>query len=82
MFALLLIVAAAVSIGQAIRANREAAVSEAVNGFFLQNDLLAQASAAMQSGTSAKSDPDLKVRTAAPPENLEVTESRWLILPS
>jgi len=31
---------------------------------FLQNDLLAQASAATQSGPSAKPDPDLKVRTA------------------
>ena len=36
---------------------------EAVSDF-LQNDLLAQASAATQSGPSAKPDPDLKVRTA------------------
>jgi eukaryotic-like serine/threonine-protein kinase len=68
--ALVLIVAAAVSIRQsiranreAIRANREAAVAEAVNDF-LQNDLLAQASAATQSGPSAKPDPHLEVRTA------------------
>jgi eukaryotic-like serine/threonine-protein kinase len=69
-FALVLIVAAAVSIRQSIRANREAvranretAVAEAVNDF-LQNDLLAQASANNQSGPTAKPDPDLKVRTA------------------
>jgi eukaryotic-like serine/threonine-protein kinase len=62
-FALVLIAAAAVSIRQNIRANREAAVAEAVNEF-LQNDLLAQASASNQSGPTAKPDPDLKVRTA------------------
>jgi eukaryotic-like serine/threonine-protein kinase len=71
-FALVLIVAAAVSIRQGVRANREAAVAQAVNDF-LQNDLLAQASAANQSGPSvqrrsgsdfpANPDPDLKVRT-------------------
>ena len=58
-FALVLILAAAVSIRQSVRANREAAVAQAVNDF-LQNDLLAQASAANQSGPSAKPDPDLK----------------------
>jgi eukaryotic-like serine/threonine-protein kinase len=62
-FALVLIAAAVVSIRQSLRANREAAVAEAVNDF-LRNDLLAQASAATQSGPSAKPDPDLKVRTA------------------
>jgi tetratricopeptide (TPR) repeat protein len=62
-FALVLITAAVVSIGQSIRANRQAAVAQAVNDF-LQNDLLAQASAATQSGSSAKPDRDLKVRTA------------------
>jgi len=62
-FALVLIVAAIVSIRQSIRANREAAVAQAVNDF-LQNDLLAQASAANQSGSSAKPDPHLEVRTA------------------
>jgi tetratricopeptide (TPR) repeat protein len=62
-FALVLVGAAVVSIRQSIRANREAAVAQAVNDF-LQNDLLAQASAATQSGPSAKPDPDLKVRTA------------------
>jgi tetratricopeptide (TPR) repeat protein len=41
----------------------EAAAARAINDF-LQNDVLAQASAATQSGTSAKPDPDLKVRTA------------------
>ncbi|MGO9271051.1 MAG: tetratricopeptide repeat protein [Terriglobia bacterium] len=62
-FALVLIVAAAVSIRQSIRANREAAVAQAVNDF-LQNDLLAQASPNTQSGPTTKPDPDLKVRTA------------------
>ena len=45
------------------RADAEAATAQAVNDF-LQHDLLAQASAANQSGRSAKPDPDLKVRTA------------------
>ena len=58
-FVLVLIVAAAVSIRQGIRANRQAAIAQAVNDF-LQNDLLAQASTSNQS----KPDPDLKVRTA------------------
>ena len=62
-FALVLIVAAAVSVRQSIRANREAAVAQAVNDF-LQNDLLAQASAANQAGHGARPNPDLKVRTA------------------
>ena len=62
-FALVLIAAALISVRQSIRANKEAAVAQAVNDF-LQNDMLAQASAANQSGPSAKPDPDLKVRTA------------------
>lgn len=62
-FALVLIMATVVSVRQSLRANREAAAAEAVNDF-LQNDLLAQASAANQSGPSTKPDPDLKVRTA------------------
>jgi len=69
-FALVLIAAAAISIRQSIRANREAAIAQrqaaiaqGVNDF-LQNDLLAQASAATQSGPSAKPDPHLEVRTA------------------
>ena len=57
--ALALIAAAAVSIWQGIRANKEAAVARAVNDF-LQNDVLGQASAYNQS----KADPDMKVRTA------------------
>jgi len=44
-------------------AAKEAAAAQAVNDF-LQNDLLAQASAKNQAGTSAKLDPDIKVRTA------------------
>ncbi|MGC1295948.1 MAG: serine/threonine-protein kinase [Alloacidobacterium sp.] len=45
------------------RANSEAAAARAVNDF-LENDLLAQASAANESGPATKPDPDLKVRTA------------------
>jgi len=69
-FVLVLIVAAGISIWQSVRAtrqrdraDREAAVAQAVNDF-LQNDLLAQASAATQSGARAKPDPHLEVRTA------------------
>lgn len=60
---LVLIVAAAVTIRQSIRANREAAVAQAVDDF-LQNDVLAQASAANQSGPDTKPNPHLEVRTA------------------
>jgi tetratricopeptide (TPR) repeat protein/tRNA A-37 threonylcarbamoyl transferase component Bud32 len=52
-----------VSTREMIKARRAEQVAEAVNDF-LQNDLLAQASAATQSVSSAKPDPDLKVRTA------------------
>ena len=69
-FVLVLIAAATISIWQSVRATRqreradsEAAAAKAVNDF-LQNDLLAQASAANQSGPDANPDPDLKVRTA------------------
>jgi eukaryotic-like serine/threonine-protein kinase len=69
-FALVLFVAAIVSIRQSIRANSEAkrangeaAVAQAVNDF-LQNDVLAQASASTQAGPSSKPDPHLEVRTA------------------
>src|ERR1700683_1810968 len=62
-FALVLIAAAVISIRQSIRASREAASAQAVNDF-LQNDVLAQASAAKQSWPRAKPDPDLQVRTA------------------
>ncbi len=62
-FALMLVVAAVVSIREGVRAKREAAIADAVNEF-LQNDLLAQASATNQSRPSTKPDPDLKVRTA------------------
>ena len=57
-FVLVLIAAAVVSIRQSIRANREAAVAQAVNDF-LQNDLLGQASAYNQS----KPDPNITVRS-------------------
>jgi serine/threonine protein kinase/tetratricopeptide (TPR) repeat protein len=62
-FVVVLATAAVISIRQTIRANREAAIAEAVNEF-LQNDVLAQASASAQSGPTTKPDPDLKVRTA------------------
>jgi serine/threonine protein kinase/tetratricopeptide (TPR) repeat protein len=45
------------------RADNEAATARAVNEF-LQNDLLAQASASVQARPDVKPDPDLKVRTA------------------
>jgi eukaryotic-like serine/threonine-protein kinase len=61
-FALVLIVATAVSILQSIRARREAAVAQAVNDF-LQNDLLAQASAEAQVERGVKPDPNITVRT-------------------
>jgi eukaryotic-like serine/threonine-protein kinase len=60
--ALALVLAAVVSIGESVRAKKEAAISEAVNNF-LQNDLLAQASSSKQSGPSAKPDPHIEVRT-------------------
>ena len=62
-FALVLIAATAVSIRQGLRADREAAAARAVNDF-LQNDLLAQASADNQAGPGARPDPELRVRTA------------------
>jgi eukaryotic-like serine/threonine-protein kinase len=52
-----------VSTREAARANREAATSRAISDF-LQNDLLALASAANQAGPNNNPDPDLKVRTA------------------
>src|SRR5580658_6773251 len=52
-----------VSAREAERANAESATSRAISDF-LQNDLLAQASAANQSRPDTKPDPDLKVRTA------------------
>ena len=45
------------------RADTESAAAKAVNDF-LQNDLLAQASADNQSGQASSPDPDIKVRTA------------------
>jgi eukaryotic-like serine/threonine-protein kinase len=59
---LTLLVVAIVSIRQTIRADAESAVAQAVNDF-LQNDMLAQASATSQA-LEGKPDPDLKVRTA------------------
>ena len=60
---MVLAAATVVSTREAIRAKRAAETAEALNNF-LQNDLLAQASASSQSGPSTKPDPDLKVRTA------------------
>jgi serine/threonine protein kinase/tetratricopeptide (TPR) repeat protein len=62
-FVAVLTAAAVISIRQSVRANREAAVAEAVSNF-LRNDVLAQASASTQASPSTKPDPDLKVRTA------------------
>ena len=69
-FVLVLIAAAGISIRQSIRAtaqrnraDQEAAVAQAINDF-LQNDVLAQASAARQSGPATKPDPHLELRTA------------------
>ena len=59
---LVLVAGVVVSTGEAATARQAEQTAEAVNDF-LQNDLLAQASAATQSGR-AKPDPDLKVRTA------------------
>jgi eukaryotic-like serine/threonine-protein kinase len=62
--AVLLIGGAAVSMREAIRARRAVQSSAAVSAF-LQNDLLAQASANLQASSSlGRPDPDLKVRTA------------------
>ncbi len=60
---LVLVAGVMVSTWQLVRARRAEASAQAVNDF-LQNDLLAQASAANQSGPTTKPDPDLKVRTA------------------
>jgi tetratricopeptide (TPR) repeat protein/predicted Ser/Thr protein kinase len=67
---LTLVVGVVVSTWQAVRARRaevraqaETSTAQAVVDF-LQNDLLAQASANKQAGPKTKPDPDLKVRTA------------------
>jgi tetratricopeptide (TPR) repeat protein/predicted Ser/Thr protein kinase len=51
-----------VSTTEAIKARRAEQTAQAVNDF-LQNDLLAQASASTQASPTTKPDPDLKVRT-------------------
>ncbi len=51
------------AIAESQRADNEARAVKAVNEF-LQNDLLAQASANVQAGPTRTPDPDLKVRTA------------------
>lgn len=60
---LVLIAGVIVSTWQAVRARRAEASAKAVSDF-LQNDLLAQASVANESGPATNPDPDLKVRTA------------------
>jgi eukaryotic-like serine/threonine-protein kinase len=60
---LVLIAGIIMSTWEAVRARRAEASAQAVNEF-LQNDLLAQASAANQSGPRTTPDPDIKVRTA------------------
>ena len=59
----LLVAAVVVSAWLAVRASRAEQEARAVNDF-LQNDLLAQASANRQARPNTKPDPDLKVRTA------------------
>ncbi|HEV3117397.1 MAG TPA: serine/threonine-protein kinase [Gemmataceae bacterium] len=58
-----LVVGLLASTWEAARARRAEQIAEAVNNF-LQNDLLAQASANAQARPDTKPDPDLKVRTA------------------
>lgn len=62
-FAGLLVAGVVVSSWMAVRANRAEQEARAVNDF-LQNDLLAQASANRQARSDTRPDPDLKVRTA------------------
>ena len=54
---------ATVAARAAVQARRSDDIAQAVNNF-LQNDLLAQASAAKQAGPAVKPNPDLTVRTA------------------
>ncbi len=61
--AVILVSATVISIRQSMRASREGAVAQAVSEF-LQNDLLAQASARNQSAPNSKPDPNLTVRSA------------------
>jgi Flp pilus assembly protein TadD len=60
---IVLIAGIIVSTREAARASKESAISRAISDF-LQNDLLAQASAANQANPNFNPDPDLKVRTA------------------
>ncbi|MBI4473640.1 MAG: serine/threonine protein kinase [Acidobacteria bacterium] len=62
-FAFVLVAGVIVSTWLAIRAGRAEQEARAINEF-LQNDLLAQASANQQARPDMKPDPDLKVRTA------------------
>ena len=58
-----LVAGVVVSTSEAVRAGRAERMSEAVNDF-LENDLLAQASASTQASPSTRPDPHLEVRTA------------------
>jgi serine/threonine protein kinase len=58
-----LVAGVVVSTVEAVKARRAEQTAQAVNDF-LQNDLLAQASANTQASPTNKPDPDLKVRTA------------------
>jgi hypothetical protein len=62
-FIVLLAAGVVVSAWEAVRARRAEAEVRAVNEF-LQNDVLAQASASTQAAPNTKPNPDLKVRTA------------------
>jgi serine/threonine protein kinase/Tfp pilus assembly protein PilF len=69
---LVLIAGVIVSTWEAVRARRAEASAKAVSDF-LQNDLLAQASVANESGPATNPDPDLKVRTALDRAATQVT---------
>jgi eukaryotic-like serine/threonine-protein kinase len=62
-FTVLLVAGVFISSWMAVRASRAEQVAQAVNAF-LQNDLLAQASANNQAHPNTKPDPHLEVRTA------------------
>jgi eukaryotic-like serine/threonine-protein kinase len=69
---LALSVGVVVSTWQLVRARRAEMAAKAVSDF-LQNDLLAQASVANESGPATNPDPDLKVRTALDRAATQVT---------
>lgn len=67
-----LVAGVVVSTAEAIKARKAEQTAQAVNDF-LQNDLLAQASASNQANPDTKPDPDLKVRTALDRAAIRIT---------